>query len=556
MDDVAVQNHVVRRINSLRRNDPNETDLFLIMEELALPGGAGELANALETNEHVKHFHFSGLPSTATDIAGLDQLLDVLESRKMLESVEFYEGHWGLIANRILRSFRRNSALQTVEFCFSEIDVVEVVAFLDAAGSLTKFILYDSGFVENTEVQGGQGDDASVELAKALQRHTNIETLDLEGLDDSLLIPILQRLGNSVKVLKCSIWATRNVVDGDMACSRAIQDLLSSTTSLRKFDFCLDVGQDNHRVAAFKSIAQGLIDSKSVTDITFRDQNLNREMESIFQNKKNFYSLSMYDHTLPNRHLITSWLRKPTSRSLELDNEEEVDNSDTNACSYLQDIVTSNLECFKIGVVSTEEQLQLLIDTIPSMRLTTLEIRWLFSLQHRKADIIHAVQRNSTLLSVVGKVVTSTDLTDPGDLEGFNEAERKVLNSFALRNQRRIQWIANPSMVPKSLWANAISSSAHEDSTGPGTLYSILQATLCGLVDTDYDASSVTIDQAYLEQLVAQVAALNESQAQALAQVVALGDAQVQLLAQVAANGKVLAELQAMVLTIVQLDSD
>ena len=142
----------------------------------------------------------------------------------------------------------------------------------------------------------------------------------------------------------------------------------------------------------------------------------------------------------------------------------------------------------------------------------------------------------------------------------------------------RNKWIANPSIVPKSLWADAFSSSALEDSTGPGILFSILQATVCGLVDTDSASDSLgttlnaasSMAKAHLEQLVALVAALGESQAHALAQMVAigesqvplvaqvaaLGESQVQLLAQVAANGEALAQLQAMVVAIVQSDSD
>ena len=77
-----------------------------------------------------------------------------------------------------------------------------------------------------------QREQGARDLAVALQRNTNIQTLQIGLLDDIYAIPILQGL-QSNHSLKTLFLGSTSFSD---ATTRAIQQLLESTTSIQAFE--------------------------------------------------------------------------------------------------------------------------------------------------------------------------------------------------------------------------------------------------------------------------------------------------------------------------------
>ena len=89
------------------------------------------------------------------------------------------------------------------------------------------------------------------------------------------------------------------------------------------------------------------------------------------------------------------------------------------------------------------------------MRVTTLELSLDVGVRPLKVNLIRAVKKNACLLTIVGKVVHTIGF----DLEDFfDEDDRQVLNTYAMRNKCRVEWVAKPSVVPVRVWAHAFSS--------------------------------------------------------------------------------------------------
>ena len=76
------------------------------------------------------------------------------------------------------------------------------------------------------------------------------------------------------------------------------------------------------------------------------------------------------------------------------------------------------------------------------------------------------MEKNASLRTVIGQSQRGEEL--------FKENERNILNSFTSRNERRNQWIANPTTVPEFAWANALKSA--DVTAGPDSFFCILQA--------------------------------------------------------------------------------
>ena len=71
------------------------------------------------------------------------------------------------------------------------------------------------------------------DLAAALQRNTNIETLELEDLEDIYTVPILEGLRSNVSVKTFIFSPGESISDAALPC---IQHLLESTTSIQRFE--------------------------------------------------------------------------------------------------------------------------------------------------------------------------------------------------------------------------------------------------------------------------------------------------------------------------------
>ena len=209
-----------------------------------------------------------------------------------------------------------------------------------------------------------------------------------------------------------------------------------------------------------------------------------RDLEHIVNEKTNLESLAFSQCRLPNRQGMSLLLCSPPSlRSLEVELPTWFDAADPHLgleglfVGLLESVAQSNLECLTIGCFSTDDgPLQLLIDGIPTMRLKTLDIRMNTRLKHRKGNIIRAVKGNPYLLSFVGKFF----LAHGRHGNFFTKDECDKLQSYAVRNARRIAFIANPWSAPKGAWAHALSS-AYGTSTGPETVFQMCRAIESGL---------------------------------------------------------------------------
>ena len=92
---------------------------------------------------------------------------------------------------------------------------------------------HHSGFLTVAAGKPAEREQGTNDLVAALQRNTNIETLQLLGLDDLYAIPILEAL-RSNETLKIFVFSPR--VSFSNAASHALHQLLESTTSIQRFE--------------------------------------------------------------------------------------------------------------------------------------------------------------------------------------------------------------------------------------------------------------------------------------------------------------------------------
>jgi hypothetical protein len=87
-----------------------------------------------------------------------------------------------------LLAIQQNPRIQTVLFQFLQLPGDSTASFLDAAASITTLKIWNF----DMKAPGGV-----VAVAAALQRNKNIRRLELSGLDDEYLIPIVSHLSSN-----------------------------------------------------------------------------------------------------------------------------------------------------------------------------------------------------------------------------------------------------------------------------------------------------------------------------------------------------------------------
>ena len=145
--------------------------------------------------------------------------------------------------------------------------------------------------------------------------------------------------------------------------------------------------------------------------------------------------------------------------------------------NLLRTIQRSKLERFRIGTVLSQQQLLALTECIPSMKLKELEIVLaafnFTNVEAFKQDLLHAVEKNFSLLSVKGEIGY-----DGSDL--FDSAEDKQTLAFcAKRNECLDQWVENPETFDRKVWPEALSLA---ERAGPAALFRGLHSVL----ESDY----------------------------------------------------------------------
>ena len=443
----------IETLRTIRGNDPAVTSMDLCLySNSSLEGNyPSELAAALNANQYINDLTLplSDVLSNEEDIVDWKPLLNVIETRENLHSIKIrhdYNDIW--IVLPCLDAIQRNSGIHTVRLEDLELDDGAIAAFLDAAPSLTTFGLEDCSM---NNIAGAAAQPRQLMVA-ALKRHANIHTLELMKLGNAILLPILQHgIGESVKGLLYKLSDARLALakrylyhrptpgerDKLQAIFFAIQRLFESTNTIQRFEL---IGNDSPYDTEFQPIFDGLLQSKSIVSVT-----LKCSLARLVQFKTNLQSLSLRDRYL--------------------------------SVPFWNDVKMGSLEHLSLGTFTTAEYFYPVINSVPTMRLKTLEVvLGIFEddILQLKADLIRAVKMSSTLRFVVGKLDFSfDDNTDFSDL--FNEADHQHLKAYALRNERRDHWILKPLTVPVKAWAHGVSST-FVTSTGPNSFFLIVRA--------------------------------------------------------------------------------
>ena len=216
------------------------------------------------------------------------------------------------------------------------------------------------------------------DLAAALQRNTNIETLELWKLDDLYAIPILEglRLNTAVKTF---IFSAATFFGCIVPCSST---LLDSTTSIQRFELRNEMSFVER---LFRPIAQAITNSECVSElkfwwVRFQDQSSIAQLQSILQNKRNLTSLCLHYCSFGGGQVhedIISLVSRPDSllRCFEFQSGWVFGRCISE--NSIQEPASSNRKeqagTIQIGSIETPHQLQTLTQSIPLMRIKELE---------------------------------------------------------------------------------------------------------------------------------------------------------------------------------------
>jgi hypothetical protein len=465
MDEEAA--YVANRLAYLRQNDPSITSFENILQRFD-----DELLEALRMNEHINHIHLHlhGLAENSN----WDSLLRVLATREILVKVElssFEEDD--TCTDRVTRPFllalQQNPSLQTAGFTCLQLSGESMASFIDSATSLTELSIIGCAMV----APGG-----ALAIAAALQLNTNIRRLELD-LEEMYLIPIVSSLASNTSVKTLHVWFESISLNGSLA----LASLVESSATIERLELHDDGGVQAN---LFRSIAQSLIQSMSITDVKlehcrFECQNEVLMLNSILESKSNLQWLSL-QHCHADRDVreefraaILSLLQPHSSlRSLELINDEQDlsyigFHTSQHFCQLLTAVESSPLEHLALAIIDSREAFLALIASIPKMHVGTLElmIRHDRFLEDMTRDFIQAIKRNASLRTVVVK--TFHIFRDRDWFE--DDADKLKLLAYSARNQFLAQWMENPAVVPDVAWSEYLAAVAQ--TTGPDTVFSI-----------------------------------------------------------------------------------
>jgi len=471
-------------VEELRRNDPAR-DPWIRIALRDHEDSKADLAQALEQNLFVTEIRFDLAGVRTTD---WETLLRVIVMRENLGKVTLRGGLLEFYAEEernnalptlvwaFLRSIQQNNSIRAVDLEFLILPA-DVSTFLDSATSITMLVLKHWAFAPT------QRDYATRDLAVALQRNTNIEHLKINFLGDIYAIPVLQALQSNVSLKDLEITKCMNAFFADDAPAiafSAIQQLLESSTSITRFVLC---GYMEFSGATFRPMAQGLIQSQSICDVILRgcqfsDEESTALLRSILQEKRNLASLCLKSCSFNGRRVDDATISALTRADSPLQNLE-IEHLRLGSIfpniqfeNLLRAVEKSTLKRFGIGGIGSQLQLQTLAQSIPSMRLKELQVRFdaNFDRETAKGGILQAVQSNFSLRSLtvkLGHFRADTDL--------FDDHDKERLEFYANRNEHLDQWADNPETVTQKVWPDALKLA---ERAGPDSLFRGLRSVL------------------------------------------------------------------------------
>jgi len=460
-------------VERLLRNDPERRgiDIDLVFED-----SDADLASALEQNPFIS---FIDLCLENVQTTNWGNLLRVIATRANLKNMMLHDADDPedrnappALVSAILRAIQQNSAIQA---CFlSDLCLpADIFTFVDMASSITDFALCSCDMGPVQRVQGAR------DLAVALQRNTNIEELELGDMDEVYMSSILPGLRSNLSLKTLQVGGRRF---SDVT-SRAIQQLLESTTSIQTFELGGMSFENNGDT--LRTIVQSLIQSQIVSvlafkDCEFRDEESVAQFQSILRNKQDLTGLCLEDCDFSGGQAhadIIAALLRPNSplRSFEL-KERSIDRALPNDQfrNLLRAIEKSKLEHFDIGSIQSLQQLRALAGSIPLMRIKNLHIVFArnFDGGDPKPLLFQAIKNNFRLRCVQG------NRDDGGSIFDANDKTRLVF--YANRNQHLARWVDNPEKVAaQKVWPEALKLA---EKAGPNLLFCGLRSVL----ESDY----------------------------------------------------------------------
>ena len=395
----------------LSNNDPDQTWTEIDLDSTTERDDDDDaaIAQALEQNPYISYVQLC----PAQRDANWDHLYRVLATRGSL--VHFcltsYRSIPVVRMRPILQAIQQNASVRFVEFHDYLLSSEDLCSFLDAAVHVTDLTL------NSCELTGGE--HGARDVASALQRNTNIVTLKLCWID-AFLVFILEGLVLNSRVRQLAVSSRLDEVR-----SNALQGLLESTGSIQR----LELSETTFTERSFRPVAQGLIDSSVVEDITFQACSFISErsiqmgersihpLNDFLGRKQNLRTLAFKNCEQFPQFLLAlfSGLRRPASplRHFQFDDPGISSLSNLSFRHLCQAVAESKLESFAIRVDHNQSRIQSLADTIPSMKIRELVIQFDYygyhNRDHRTQQALRqALKNNFTLQSVKCRLFSSS----------------------------------------------------------------------------------------------------------------------------------------------------
>ena len=457
-------------VDELRRNDPALRSITIALRHHG--DSDADLAQALAQNPFVTQIELDFALVRTTHWRAL---LPVIGARENLVNVTLRDALLDAeegsapptLVQAFLRSIQQNNSIRYVRIDSLRLPT-DVSTFVDTASSITTLVL------KNCIMEAVEREQGARDLAAALQRNTNIKTLELVCLDAFYTTTILQSLRANTCLKSFEFYCH----DFQEATCSAIQQLLESSTSIETFGLG-QVRLTNGQL--FRPVAQAIISSERVSGLKFSmcrfdDEETRTLFQSVLRNKRNLATLSLaHCSDLLGREQVQETLfevlLKPDSPLRCLEMMSLIPGIQGNRFEkLLRAIEKSKLEQFSIGAIRSQPRLQSLTQSIPLMRIKELQVVIGGGLEeNEKQVLLLAVMNNFSLRSVHGCRIDGADL--------FDDEEKKRLTFYAHRNERLDHWVDNPEMVDRKLWPEALTLT---EKAGPDSLFRGLRSTLGG----------------------------------------------------------------------------